>query len=258
MAARTWDDDFRKDAIDASLQKLGDEYLDDPFRYDGSFILPVTGKPGTPLVWIKMSLWIPIFICCALGAWFFFHGLKDVPISDPSGLDLLMVVGGVLCLVCAQGIIVFLLVGDRYLVTWYIGERARKHSKDQPKTNVMVASLLQVDSKDFKYCDDAVILFDDKRNRMLLEGVDAIYQIRSKDVRSIHDFEHVGSVGVVITYQLDQELCISIGFASRSLLQVMIMDEPLLKVFTARIRNRVFERTERWLNAPQQFQDVDD
>ena len=65
MAAKTWDDDFRKDAIEASLQKLGDEYRDDPFRYDGSFCLPVGEKPNqywTPF-WIRVYVAVTGLVC---------------------------------------------------------------------------------------------------------------------------------------------------------------------------------------------------
>ncbi len=45
MAAKTWEKDFRYPAIQASIRLLGDGYYDDPFRFPGSFCIPVAEKP---------------------------------------------------------------------------------------------------------------------------------------------------------------------------------------------------------------------
>ena len=46
MAARTWEADFRYPAIQASIPLIRDGYLDDPFRFDGSFCIPVAERPA--------------------------------------------------------------------------------------------------------------------------------------------------------------------------------------------------------------------
>ena len=71
MAAKTWETDFRSEAIRASIQKLGPEFRSDPFRYDGSFCLPVAERPIVGWSPGKISL-IALAIGFALmgvGAW---------------------------------------------------------------------------------------------------------------------------------------------------------------------------------------------
>jgi hypothetical protein len=220
MPAKTWDDDFRKDAIDASLQKLGDEYLDDPFQYDGSFCLPVGEKPNqgwgwTPF-WIGGYVFLAIFVLEAAVIIYvivcFAHGI------NPFNWIVLLIPGGMLA---GSGVHQFLISrrGEKLILGRLLKDRLHTRLEEFDTEHVIPCELIDPDSNERRYFDshDQVLVFlDVERRRLLIEGVTARYQIRAEDVVCLRNCEWTGLLaayrsGALLTCRIDETTELSLA-----------------------------------------------
>ncbi len=194
MAAKTWESDFRYKAIKASIRQLDASYRDDPFRFSGSFCVPLAVKPvvgWTPGKILLIALVLG-FILLGLGALLASQAGEDEPIPSTG----LLVAAGVSCL-SGFGCFLSPLFLDRYIMTWLLGERAANLLARQG--TVLCAEISDTDQTKMTVAVDGddyvLIVADDVDQRLLIEGVAARYQIRSDDVISVTEFSWKTYVG---------------------------------------------------------------
>src|SRR5262249_28726138 len=99
MAAKTWEADFRYPAVVESLKLIQGEYLNDPFRYPGSFCLPVASKPVSGVTPGKLMIVALVlgFALLGVAAFLASEGEKQ---NDSVPLLVLAVICGICGMLC--------------------------------------------------------------------------------------------------------------------------------------------------------------
>lgn len=253
MAARTWEDDFRYPAITASMKLIREGYLDDPFRCQASFCIPVVGRPAVGLTPGKITLFALVlgFALLGGGVWL---GTIAAPKGGPKGQENIPLM--IAALTCSlSGIAVFFSPAcfDRHIVGWLIGERGRRLIERAGMTQIMAAEISNADRTRLKIAidaDDHVLIYPDAdHRRILIEGTAARYQIRAEDVDTIDPFEFENYVGVQVSCRVgDTNLFMAV--ARVSILLELIRQVPILFFLRGWMANRLFQRFSEVLGQP--------
>ena len=245
MAAKTWDADFRCDAIAASLATLPEEARDDPFATDVSFCLPAQSRPNAGLTPGKLML-LALFVGFGLLA----AGAVVLSMSENGTLPpspIWLPLGAVCSLL---GIATFFLaVKYDWLATRYlIGERLDRtleHAGDAVRVTGELGppgenQTISISS------DDHVLMYCDRANqRLLIEGINARYQIRREDIQAIRRFEFMSYLGAEIEYRIDDATVLGIAVARNTLLRELIRQAPILFFLKRFVRNVVLDELHR-------------
>jgi len=253
MAVKTWDDDFRKDAIEASLRKLGGESLDDPFCYDGSFCLPVGERPllgWTPFrirIYAECAGFVLIFglavytiVCSARGA--------AIPASRISPL--------IIAIFVVEVVIHQLLILRRaeiLILRRLLQDRIRNRLQEFETAQLIPCELIPPDAgcqtRYFHGDDYALIFLDEKRRRILIEGVTARYQIRADDVTGLEKFTWVSTLnehyrsGALVTCRIDETTELTLA-AVRQPGYFEFLQQSLLTLFLSRARRDALQKNQ--------------
>lgn len=248
MAARTWDQDFRKEAIQASIRKLGPEYRDDPFLYDGSFCLPVAEKPvvgWTPGRFSLIALVVG-FVLMGAGAAIISAAEEAAAQVDP----LVLTLAG-LCSLAGFAMFFIPIKGDKLILRWMLGDRVRSRLQEFDARQVMSSELGQPGPKGRKLSIDGddyvLIFFDDENQKVMIDGTAARYQIRARDVESLNAYQFMNYMGVEITCRIDEHTTLEIALARVSLLYDMLTQVPIFLFLKKRLKNPLLQKCEQTL-----------
>ena len=120
MAAKTWDQDFRKKAIQASIRKMGADYRDAAFRHDGSFCLPVGERPIVAWTPGRFSL-----IAIVVGFALLIGGVVIITAAENKGGDAKPILMILACFCSLSGIATFFIPvkGDKLILRRMLGDR---------------------------------------------------------------------------------------------------------------------------------------
>lgn len=248
MAAKTWDQDFRKAAIQASLRKLGPEYRDDPFRYDGSFCLPVGEKP--------VPFWTPgkfSLMALVVGFGLLILGVVIITAAEDSAGNMDPILAAVATLCSLSGIATFFIPvkGDKLILRRMLGDRVRSRVDKFDSDHIATSELSPPGPEGQKLSidgdDHVMIFFDDENRRIMIEGIGARYQIRAQDVYSLTSFDFMNYIGAAITYHIDENTTLEIAVARVSLMTEFIRQAPFLFFARKWIKNPLLEKCERTL-----------
>lgn len=211
MPAKTWDEDFRNEAIEASVRKLGEVYLDDPFSYDGSFCLTVGERPrqGWTPFWIRgcvyltsfvleVSIMVYIISCFVVGIDVAFRVIFLIP-------SVMLASIGIEQLLVSR-------TGECFILRRLMKDRVQTRLEEFDAEHMIPCELIDPnDERHYYGSDDYVLIFlDEERRRLLIEGVSARYQIRADDVTGLEKYEWTGwsSVfyrsGALLTCRIDE------------------------------------------------------
>lgn len=260
MPARTWDDDFRRDAIEASLKALPDRDRDDPFASDLSFCVPAQRRLNAGLSpgLIGLAFLVAGFAAMGLGAWIALGADEKNPEWGKLILAATCTLTGFACFLIPTK-------GDRLIYRWLLGDRLRDTMARVPNAEMITAELgppgdeqeIAINSDDY-----VAALFDTEGGRLLIEGTNARYQIRRDDVVSIRSFVFMNYLGAEIVAHVgsdDDFAELGIAIARVSLLYEITRQIPLLFFLRRRIGNPVLERAWATLGDPDQtFVDRDE
>lgn len=252
MAAKTWETDFRKDAIRASLQKLGPEHRENPFETDESFCVPVGEKPVPFWTPGKISL-----ICIVIGFVLLAAGAIIVSYAEnqQGPKQTLLIILGACC--SLSGFLTFFIPakGDRLIISRMIGERALDKVETFAGSETLSAELgkpgvegqkLSIDGD-----DHVLVFFDRERKRLLVEGIGARYQICSEDVTHLAEFEFMNYLGAEISCRIDDETELEIAIARVSILFELLRQIPIFYFLRKRIKNRILAMVSETLEMPE-------
>jgi hypothetical protein len=240
MAAKTWNKDFRYPAIQASIRAFGDDYRDDPFRYPGSFCVPVAEKP--------VAGWTPgrtALIALVIGFAMLVGGalLGSTAERRAPGADRSLILA--LAATCSLGgMVTFFLPAtlERRTIRWLTRPRGDDLIDRSPRAKIMSAELSNGDRSKMKISvdgdDHVLVLFDGENRRLMIEGIGARYQIRAEDVERIGPFEFLNYLGVEIVYRTDEETSLHIAIARVSILLEVIRQVPILFFLRKRLSNK--------------------
>lgn len=248
MAARSWEDDFRKDAIKASIRKLGAEHRADPFRFDGSFCLPVAERPVTGWTPGRFSL-IAMIVGFALLA----LGLVIVTAAEAMGAKNDLVLLSLAGFCSLSGIAAFFVPvkGDKLILRWLLGDRVRSRLHEFDSRCVMSSELRPHGPALRKMLlggnDHVILFFDDENEKIMIEGTGARYQIRARDVESLHVYDFMNCLGAEITCRIDEDTRLEIALARASVLYEIMKHIPLFLLLKKHLKNPLLERCERTL-----------
>ena len=248
MAAKTWDQDFRRGAIQASIRQLGDQSHDDPFDYEGSFCLPVGEKPITGWTPGRFSL-----IAIVVGFALLIAGVVIISkAEDAAGeVDPLLMTLATLCSLTGVATFFIPVKGDKLILRWMLGERVHSRMGDFDSDHIMSSELSPPGPEGQKISidgdDHVLIFFDDENRKIMIEGIGARYQIRAADVENLEAFEFMNYIGAEMTYRIDESISLTIAIARVSLLYEFIRQIPILFFLRKRIKNPLLTKSERAL-----------
>ena len=243
MAAKTWETDFRYQAIQESIQVIRNGRTDDIFRCPGSLCVPVGHKPivgWTPgkIFIVFLVLGFVFLIAAAIVA-----GVAERnPNLGDGGKAVALTLGvglGTLGMACFFAPVLL----DRFLMKLMIGSRARDLADHEGE--LLCAELSNNDRSKMKISidgDDYVLLLADAENqRLLIEGVAARYMIRADDVTDLRAFQFLNYVGAEITFRINGKTSLGIAIARVSLLLELTRQLPFLYFLEKRIKNRILQ-----------------
>lgn len=244
MAAKTWELDFRYPAIEASIPRVREGYLDDPFRLPGSFCIPVAVKPAVGWTPGKLMLIFLVLGFALLGAGAFLASIAQPDPKGPTNGGILAL--AVICSLSGMGAFFAPLVFDKALITWLIGRRARDLVERAGTSRILTAEISDADQARIKLSidgDDHVMILPDEANRrILMEGTAARYQIRAEDVERLVPFEFMNYVGVEVVCRIEGESRLRMAVARVSLLLELMRQLPFLFFLRGRISNKLFDQ----------------
>jgi hypothetical protein len=244
MAAKTWDKDFRSEAIQASLRLVDSEQREDLFQAPVSFCLPVAGKPivGWTPGWFMLIALVLGFLLLGAGA--VLGSLADKHKDGPASVFLLVV--AVVCSLSGIATFILPLKCDRHIVRRLLGNRGRQLSERADRTPLLVAEVTNADRSSMKISisgDDYALIFPDEVNRrILMEGIGARYQIRAEDVDQVLPFQFMNYLGVEIVYRIGTETRLRLAIARPSLLLEFVRQAPILFFMRSWVPNRLLGR----------------
>lgn len=242
MAAKTWEDDFRYSAIQASIHRIRESGAKDPLDYEGSFCVPVAQKPAVGWTPGKISLVLLVlgFACLASGA-----GLATLAerMDGPQSAAVLAI--GV-CL-SLSGFAMFFVPSkfDKQIIRFLVGDRASHlFERAGAGEELLSSELSRADNKitvSVDGDDHVLILVDKTRRELLLEGTGARYRIRAEDVSYLAPFQFMNYVGAEIRCRVDDEVELHVAIARVSILVELTRQLPFLFFLRKRARNRVLQ-----------------
>lgn len=238
--ANQWENDFRYQAIQASIKRIGNHLDCEPLDLPFSFCLPVGGKPVAG--WITPGRIMLAFLI--LG----FAGLIAGAITVSSVDDqqknavLWMTLGASFSL---TGMLCFFLpiLLHKWITGWCVGSRGQALlSKSQGK-DLICCELgnsakpgLSIDGD-----DHVIVLLDRQNRRLLVEGVAATYVIHGDDVLLIRPFEFMSYLGADIIYRIDEDTTLRLGIAKVNALIDLKTQAPLFFFVNRWIKNWILK-----------------
>lgn len=242
MAAKTWEEDYRFAAIQASLGQIGDRQPEDLFDLRQSFCLPVGVKPQVG--------WTPgIFYVIALVLGFAFLGggvfVVTLAENDKGDLNPLLAIAAFCCSMSGIAMFFVPVMADRLLVSWLIGDRGQKLWERANSTRLMTAEVTHGDTTNMKLSisgdDFGLILPDEANHRVLIEGIGARYQIRAADVEKVAPYLFMNNQGVEVIFWID-DVRLHLAVARTSLMVEFLRQAPILFFLKGLIKNRLYDR----------------
>ena len=238
--AHNWEKDFRYEAVQASMELVGEDIREDPFDYPFSFCLPISGEPFRGITPGKIML-----AALVLG----FAGLiAGVVIAGQSGegdetswpiliLGLCCTLGGIGCFFLPFAL-------QKRIVGWCIGQRGADLMNRAESRDIVASELGRADKVQIKIegDDHVIILFDRQNQRILMEGMAARYLICNEDIVSISPFTFMSYLGADISYRIGEETVLRIAIAKSNGTQELVNQVPILFFLKRFIRNRILER----------------
>lgn len=241
MAAKTWESDFRYEAICASVKELDGDHADDLFNFPGSFCAPVAKRPivgWTPGRIFVISLVLGFLL---MGAGVFMAGKAERDAKRGKAKNgLVLPIAASLSL---AGVSLFFLpvLLDRFIMKVLVGSRGAK-LRCRPG-DLLCAEISDTDRSKMKVTidgDDYILLLADYvHGRLLIEGIAARYMLRAADVTDLQPFEFMNYVGTEITFRINDETSLSLAIARVSLLLEITRQLPVLFFLRKLIKNRI-------------------
>ncbi|MEZ6123475.1 MAG: hypothetical protein R3C49_09905 [Planctomycetaceae bacterium] len=243
MAAKTWEQDFRFPAIQASIRRLRAEQLQDPLLCEASWCVPVSQKPAVGWTPGRITLLCLIFGFALLGGGAWLASLAEKQQAAPHS-SWLLAAG-----VCSSlsGMLLFFIPSqlDRQIVRCLIGQRADHLCVTSPSQKLLCSELSHADRANVKISidgdDHVLILADPDKGELLMEGTAARYRIRSQDVSLVAPFQIMNYVGVEITCRIDDETTLNFALARVSMLTELIAQLPLLFFLRSWVKNPLLD-----------------
>jgi hypothetical protein len=244
MAGKTWDTDFRRDAVRESIGQIGDVKGTDLFAFPGSFCVPVGPRP--------IARWNPgkvMLVALVFGFLLLFAGAGIASVSEkqeegPGSTLLLIVAGG--CSLSGIAMMFLTIKCDRQILRWLIGQRAQALADYADRRPLLAAEIVNGDRTTMTISingdDYGLILIDESGRRLMIEGTGARYQIRSGDVERLAPFQFMSYLGIEIVYRVSPDVRLHLAIARTSLMLEFIRQLPILFFMRGRIKNTLFDR----------------
>lgn len=239
MAAKSWDVDFRHEAIVASVQVLKDLGVDEPTEANVSYCLPLHDRPVvgiTPGKVMMVALVLGMALLCAGAA---IGGLLAK--NDPRFIY--VAVG------CSLTGMACLFIGsfDRSIMRWILGVRGTELAERSRAFPLISAELSNTDRSKMKMSidgDDYVLLLaDETERRVVIEGVSCRYQIMAADVEDIQPFEFINLYGAEVQYRITPAVSLRLAIAKVSMRATLLQQAPLLYfILGSKIPNPVLQK----------------
>lgn len=245
MAAKTWEEDFRYPAIQASIRQIRSAGASDPLDYSGSFCVPVAEKPAVGWTPGKVNLVVLVLGFAGILGGGLLAALSDR--LDATGATIALITGLVLSL---GGITTLLAVAklDKKIIRFLVGDRA-SHLFEQAESGLELLSS-ELSSADDRVTisidgdDHVLILVDTQNSELQMEGTGARYRIRASDVTHLAPYQFMNYLGVEIRCRIDDETELHFAIARVSIAFEITRQIPILFFLRKRIRNRLLEACE--------------
>lgn len=244
MAGKTWDTDFRRDAVRESIAKIGDVGGNDVFEVPGSFCVPVGATP--------IARWNPgklMLASLVAGFLLLFGGAGLASLSErqkQAGLETPLLIVAACCSLSGIGAMFLTIKCDRQILKWLIGQRAQALADRADRRPLLAGEIVNGDRGTMTISingdDFGLILVDEVEERLLIEGVGARYQIRARDVERLAPFQFMNYLGIEIVYRIGPEVRLHLAIARTSLMLEFIRQLPILFFLRGRIKNTLFDR----------------
>ena len=223
MAAKSWDVDFRHEAIVASVQVLKELDLEEPTEANVSYCLPLHERPVvgiTPGKIMIVALVLGMALLCAGAAIGWLVAKNNPPfIYVAAGCTLT----GMACL--------FISSFDRSILRWILGARGTELAERSRAFPLISAEVSNTDRSKMKMSidgDDYVLLLaDETERRVVIEGVSCRYQILAADVEDIQPFEFMNLYGAEVQYRITPTVSLRLAIAKVSLRATLLQQAPL-------------------------------
>lgn len=234
MAAKSWDNDFRREAVLASLAIMPPEHAAEPDESGLSYCLPVHEKPIVGVTPGRIML-------LALVAGFGLMGLGVLTIERAKNDPTWTTVGVIFSFLGFSCFWVGLF--DRFIMRCLLGERGRRLAEQSRAVKLMSGEIsdanpakmtISIDGDDY-----VLILFDPVSRRVIIEGIAARYQIHAADIEALRPFEIMNYVGVEVLYRIGPAHRLRLAIAKVSILQSVIDQVPIFFFLKGMISNRL-------------------
>jgi hypothetical protein len=239
MAAKSWEKDFRYPAMTASLAVIQGEYLDDPFRFPGSFVLPVAAKPVSGITPGRISILCLVMGFVLLGTSLFLSWQAEQ--NDELVFYVLAAMSGLLGLLCFFLPVMF----NRLIVGNMIGPRAHDLVDYAQGVKLYTAEISSPDTKHkltIDGDDHALLYFDASHGLLRIEGIGARYQLRAQDVSQVTPFHFMNYLGFEVWCKVGEASILHFAAATPSVLDELIRQAPILFFLKRWNRNTLYER----------------
>jgi hypothetical protein len=246
MAAKTWEADFRGEAVLASLAILPPEHAAEPDEAGLSYCLPVHEMPIVGWTPGKVTL-----IALILGFALLIAGAVIVSLAKEE--PVLTTVGAICSL---AGFACFWAYAfDRFILRRLLGPRGERLAEQSRLSALKSAEVSEAEHSKVTISidgdDHVLILFDPTLQRVIMEGVAARYQILSADVVAIRPFGFMNYVGVDVEYRIGGRTNLRLAIAKVSLLSTLIQQAPIFFFLQRFIPNRLLKEFEAALGFEQ-------
>lgn len=243
MPAKRWEDDFRMDAITASIALFPREIPEDVHDAGSSFCLPARDRPMVGFTPGKLSLVLLIagFLLLGIAVFVLAPSDKDANPDDHLSLVASLLVGltGMMCFFIPA-------VFDKPIAKMFLGSRGSELQERAGSQKLLSAELANGDPSQQEIAidaDDNVLVFADERGkRLIIEGLAARYHIRQQDVIAVEPFVFTNYIGASIHFRLDEQTSLLIALARVSLLYEVTRQLPFLGFLRKRIKNRILDK----------------
>ncbi|WP_437229065.1 hypothetical protein SH661x_001238 [Planctomicrobium sp. SH661] len=229
MAKKSWESDFRAEAILASLQVMKEIPREKIFEVRRSFCLPGAAQPVRGWTAGRVSL---LFLAAGFTILCMGVTLVSLPAHLKQGqMGNLITEVAFLCTLTAVLLLLTPLVFSQRIYGFLIGDSARLLVQHLTGGPVFPADLnppggmsgVNIDSQ-----DDVLVLFDESERHILIAGRGANYQICAEDAVLVETFQLVSNLGVRLHYRIDPQTHLAIVLSRTSALAETIRQQPWL------------------------------
>ena len=237
--ANQWQNDFRYEAIQASVSCVNEYPEQDPFDLPFSFCLPVAEKPI--VAWITPGRIMIVFLVLGLAGLFAGAATVSIVEENHKHANFWLALG---CGCSLTGFVCLLLpiVFQTLITSWCIGPRGNALRQNSLKRDLFCCELGDSSNPSITIDGDDHVLvrLDRKNNRLMIEGVSATYQIYAKDVVLMRPFEFASYLGADIIYHVDENTSLRIGIAKASQLKELRAQAPIFYFVDHWITNNIY------------------